>query len=214
MNKINLILIGAGGHCKSSIDVIEAEGKYEIKGILDSKEKIGQAVLHYAVTGCDEEIEGFVKLGYHFLITVGQIKNAGIRQNLYHHLKSLNASIATVISPDAMVSKYAKIEEGTSIMHGAVLNAGSIIGVNCILNTNCNIEHDAKVGNHCHISTHAVLNGDVVIGDEVFIGSGSIISNNVKIASNVVIGAGSLVIKDINEKGTFAGNPIKNIKHG
>ncbi len=214
MNKAKLILIGTGGHCKSRIDVIEAEGKYEIKGLLDSKEKIGQQVSNYPIIGTDDDIADLVKEGYSFMVCIGQIKNADIRRNLYHHLTNLNATIATIISPHAIVSKHAAIGQGTMIMHGATLNAGARIGANGILNTACTIEHDAHVGNHCHISTHVVLNGDVIVGDEVFIGSGSVVSNNVKIASSVVIGAGSLVIKDINEKGTFTGNPIKKINNG
>jgi len=35
----NIILLGAGGHCKSCIDVIEAEGKFTIVGILDVANK-------------------------------------------------------------------------------------------------------------------------------------------------------------------------------
>ena len=35
MIKEEIILIGGGGHCKSCIDVIEAEGKYTIAGIPD-----------------------------------------------------------------------------------------------------------------------------------------------------------------------------------
>ena len=38
--KEKLILIGGGGHCKSCIDVIEQENKYEIAGIVDLKENI------------------------------------------------------------------------------------------------------------------------------------------------------------------------------
>ena len=30
MNKKQIILIGAGGHCKSCIDVLESENKFEI----------------------------------------------------------------------------------------------------------------------------------------------------------------------------------------
>lgn len=33
--KEQIILIGGGGHCKSCIDVIEQEGKYQIAGIVD-----------------------------------------------------------------------------------------------------------------------------------------------------------------------------------
>ena len=214
MNKAKLILLGAGGHCKSCIDVIEAEGKYQVRGILDAKEKIGGQVCNYPIIGTDEDIANLVKEGYSFLICIGQIKNANIRKSLYSHLTNLKATIATIISPFAIVSKHATIGEGTIIMHHVVLNAGASIGVNAILNTGSIIEHDVQVGNHCHISTHAVLNGSVIVGNEVFIGSGSVMSNNVNIASNVVIGAGSLVLKSINEKGTFVGHPLKNIHHG
>ena len=34
-----IILIGAGGHCKSCIDVIEEEKKFEIVGIIDNFRK-------------------------------------------------------------------------------------------------------------------------------------------------------------------------------
>ncbi len=214
MNKGFLILIGGGGHCKACIDVIEAEGKFMIKGILDTKEKLGQKILDYTVIGTDEDIDALVNQDCSFLISMGQIKSAAVRKKLYKKLKALNANLATIVSPYAVVSKYAKIEEGTIVMHAVNINAGVNIGANCILNTACNIEHDVQIGKNCHIATHAVINGDCMIGEEVFVGSGTIISNGIHIISSAVIGAGSLVFKSISEKGTFAGNPIKSIKHG
>ncbi len=38
MNKQNVILIGGGGHCKYSIDVIEQERRFSIVGIIDMPE--------------------------------------------------------------------------------------------------------------------------------------------------------------------------------
>ena len=35
IEKPNIILVGGGGHCVSVIDVIEQQGKYNIKGIID-----------------------------------------------------------------------------------------------------------------------------------------------------------------------------------
>ena len=49
-NKIfmkKIILIGAGGHCKSCIDVIENENKYKIIGVIDKKKK--RRILNYKV---------------------------------------------------------------------------------------------------------------------------------------------------------------------
>ena len=64
----NIILVGGGGHCKSCIDVIEQEGKYEIKGILDLPEKKGQNILAYKIIGNDDDISDYAKQGYNFLI--------------------------------------------------------------------------------------------------------------------------------------------------
>ena len=40
----NLLLLGGGGHCKSCIEVIEAEANFTIAGILDAADKVGQDI--------------------------------------------------------------------------------------------------------------------------------------------------------------------------
>jgi sugar O-acyltransferase (sialic acid O-acetyltransferase NeuD family) len=169
--KKNLILLGAGGHCKSCIDVIEQAGQYEIVGIIDHQEQLGELVLGYQVIGTDNDIESLAKKGNEFLITVGQIKSPSTRERLFNQLRQCNVKMATIISPRAYVSQYAKIGEGSIIMHDALVNASASIGKNCIINTKALIEHDAIIGDHCHISTGAVINGGVDIKQGTFFGS-------------------------------------------
>ena len=38
--KEDIILIGGEGHCRSFVDVIEMEGQFAIRGILDSNESL------------------------------------------------------------------------------------------------------------------------------------------------------------------------------
>ena len=189
----NLILIGAGGHAKSCIDVIESQGEYNIVGLIDFKEKVGESLLGYPIIDCDENLPKHIIETNYFLITLGQIKSAQRRKEIYEYAKSFGAKFATVISPRAYVSKHAKIGEGTIIMHDALLNAGVELGENCIVNTKALLEHDVKVSNHCHISTGAILNGDVKVKDESFVGSNSTIVQGVEIPEKSFIKAGSLV---------------------
>lgn len=205
--KEKIILIGGGGHCKSVIDVIEQEAKFEIAGIIDVKGKIGSKVLNYEVIGCDDDIEKLGETHKFFFITVGQGKNNTLRKQIFDKLKSLNLKLPIIVSPYTHVSKHSVIGEGTIIMHGAIINAGAKVGVNCILNTQSLIEHDAEVGNHCHISTKATLNGTVKLGETVFAGSSCVIADGVNICNNVTIGAGSAVIKSIIEAGVYVGCP-------
>ncbi len=121
----NLVLIGGGGHCSSVIDVIEAEGKCRIIGILDTKQPVGTKLSGYEIIGTDDEIETLHQKGYEFLITVGHIKDAAIRIKLYEKLKACNAVLAKVYSPLAHVSKNSSISEGTVVMHHALINANA-----------------------------------------------------------------------------------------
>ena len=186
-----LILLGGGGHCRSCIDVIEQEGKYTIAGILDTDDQLGEKILNYEFTGTDNDIGKLVNEGYHFLITVGQIKTPAIRKKLFFLLKDHHAKLATVISPRAYVSQYATIEKGTIIMHDALVNATASIGKNCIINTKALIEHDVIIEDFCHISTSAVINGGAKIKEGTFFGSNTVSKEYVETNCDDFIKAGS-----------------------
>ncbi|MBW7889869.1 MAG: acetyltransferase [Chitinophagaceae bacterium] len=211
--KEKLILIGGGGHCKSCIEVIESTGKYDIVGILDTPEKVGEMILDYKIIGTDADIIKFIEKGItNYFVTVGQIKTATLKKKLFENIEHHEGVSPVIISSSAIVSKRTNINVGTIIMHGAKVNADAVVGKNCIINTMANIEHDVIIGDHVHISTGAVVNGEVKIGDEVMVGSSVVIRNGVSICDNVVIGAGSVVVKDITEQGMYIGNPLKNIQ--
>lgn len=193
MNGKNLILLGGGGHCKSVIDVAESAG-YTILGILDKPEEVGKKVLSYQVIGTDDDIDKYVDKA-EFVITVGQIKSSTVRRQIAERVEKAGGRFATIIAPDAVVSKYATIEQGTVILHHCVVNADARIGSNCIINTMVNIEHDVEIGDFCHISTGTMVNGTVKIGSDTFVGSGSIIYNNIEIPGCSIIPAGTTVRK-------------------
>ncbi|SEL00143.1 sugar O-acyltransferase, sialic acid O-acetyltransferase NeuD family [Chitinophaga rupis] len=212
MDKKKLILIGGGGHCKSCIDTIVSVKEFEIAGILDIKEKVGESILGFKIIGTDEDLHRFPANDYYFLITIGQIQNAGLRKGIYEKLKSTKCRLATIISASAIVSKYSTVGEGTVVLHGAKINAASNIGENCIINTNANIEHDCKIGRHVHISTNVVVNGGCVVYDECFIGSNSVLINGITVAASSVIGAGAVVNRTLIEPGVYVGNPCRKIE--
>lgn len=183
----SIVLVGGGGHCASVIDVIEAEGKYQIVGIVDRSEKVGTKILGYEVLWTDDDLEFLVKKYSNFMITLGQIKSAAPRKSLYFKLKELGANFPVIVSPLAHIARTAKIGEGSIVTHGAIVNSMAKIGVNCIINTKALCEHDVLIGDHCHISTAAVINGNCSVGDEVFVGSNSVIKQGTSISSGEVI---------------------------
>lgn len=191
--KKNLILIGGGGHCKSCIDVIEQDGAFNISGILDVKEKVGQRILGYEIVGSDDEIESYAAKGYSFLITVGQMRSPDLRVRLYNRVVATGVDLPVIIAKTAHVSIHSQVGAGTIVLNSAIVNADAKVGVNCIINTRALIEHDAVVGDHCHISTGAILNGGVTVGEKSFVGSGTVTREQAVIPAESFIKAQSLV---------------------
>lgn len=196
MKKI-IVLVGGGGHCRACIDVLDLAGYYEVAGIVDSREKIGQEVLGRPIIGCDDDLSKLIPEYRHFLVTIGQIKSPNQRMRLFGVLQEAGAVLPSVSSPLAYISKHAQIGGGTIIMHHAVVNASAVIGMNCIINTCALVEHDCTIEDHCHVSTGAIVNGGVTVGCGAFLGSNAVIREGVEIGSHAVIGCGVRVLKDV-----------------
>lgn len=196
MSRETILLLGAGGHARSCIDVIEQEGRYTVGGVVGLPQEVGSRVLGYPVLGSDDDLPYLLPRFAQMLITVGQIKSSESRMKLHALLEAKGCSLPVIVSPRAYVSAHAKVGAGTIVMHGAVVNAGANIGRNCIINSQALVEHDAMVGDHCHIATAAVINGDVSIGSGSFIGSNVCVRQGIRVAERCVVGMGQLVLSD------------------
>lgn len=186
----SILLVGAGGHAKACIDVIEQGKRYIIAGLIGLPSEIGTKVLGYPVLGCDTDLANLLEKYPQALVTIGQIKTPQFRMKSFNLLIECGYEAPVIISPNAYVSPYAKIGAGTIVMHGAIVNAGAVIGVNSIINSHALVEHDVVIGDHCHISTAAVINGGVDIGAGTFIGSNTSVRQNILIGERCVIGMG------------------------
>ena len=190
MSKPGIILIGAGGHAKSVIDVVEQEGKYQIMGLIGIPEEVQSKCLDYPIIGTDGDLFKIAKICNHAIITLGQIKSPKARMRLYEGAIKVGFQLPTIVSPLSYVSRHATLDVGSVVMHGAIINAGAKVGINCIINSRALLEHGAIVSDHCHISTGVILNGDVCVGAGSFVGSSSTVKEGVEIGQHCVIGMG------------------------
>lgn len=206
MDKLSIILIGAGGHAHACIDVIEQQGKYKIAGLVGMRDELHAEHLGYSVIAADNNLQDLAKIYQYACIAVGQVHSPDVRVRLYQQAIELGFRLPAIIAPTAHVSRHACIGAGTIVMHGAIVNAGARVGDNCIINTRALIEHDVIVENHCHISTGAILNGDVEIGMGCFVGSGSIVKEGVSLGKSCVVGMGLSVRHNLADYARFVGN--------
>lgn len=198
-----LILIGAGGHCRSVIEAAESNGR-RIAGILDRPGIESAGVSGYPVLGCDDDISQYVA-ECEFVVTLGMVKSAERRRQLHQLVLAAGGSLATVIASTAFVSPRAELGAGTVVLHQAVVNAGAVVGTGCIINTAAVVEHDARVGNYTHISTGAIVNGGAAVGAACMVGSHATLLHGVTVCDQTVIGAAATVVGPITTPGTYTG---------
>jgi sugar O-acyltransferase (sialic acid O-acetyltransferase NeuD family) len=206
LTKPYIVIVGAGGHALSCIDVIEQENKFKIAGLVGLDHEIGSIINGYRVIASDNELKSLAKFYPSALVSVGQIKNVDTRIILFKKCIDAGFSLETIISPFSYVSKSAKIGKGSIIMHGVIINNLAKIGHNCIINSRSLIEHGSRVGDNTHLSTGVIINGDVKIGKNCFIGSGSIVKEGITIGPNSLIGMGQIIKKNFQRKMIFKDN--------
>jgi sugar O-acyltransferase (sialic acid O-acetyltransferase NeuD family) len=191
-----ILLLGAGGHARACIDVIEQAGDFAIHGLVGLPEEVGKSVFGYPVLGSDADLQILLAQCPFAVVTIGQIKTAESRIRLYTALVEHRRCPPAIVSPRAYVSPHASVGAGTIVFHGAVINAGAVVGKNCIVNSLALVEHDVVVEDHCHIATGARINSGVRVGEGSFVGSGCTVRQGLIIGRNCVIGMGVSVLAD------------------
>ena len=199
----NLIIIGNGGHAISCIEVIEAENKFKILGLVTEKHAVKNHKIKYSHIGSDIDFIKLFKKSKNAFIAIGFIKDSINRANLFNKLKKIGYYLPVIVSPTSYKSDQSTLDEGTILMHNSFINSQVKIGKNCIVNTGSIIEHEATIGDNVHISTSAVVNGAVEIGSGSFIGSNSVIKEGVKIGKNCIVSAGSFLRRDLKSGARF-----------
>ena len=77
MTREPILLVGAGGHSRACIDVIEQEGRFVVKGLVGLPKEVGLGILDYLVLGTDEGLPKLLADCANVLITVGANQDPG-----------------------------------------------------------------------------------------------------------------------------------------
>ena len=205
MNK-RLIIIGAGGHGKVCADIADKIGRYDEILFLD--DGTASECLGYKVVGKTNDCEKYV-CSSDFFVAIG---NAVVRKSIIEKIIALGGCVTTLIHPSAVIGKQVEIGVGSLVVAGAVINPSVKIGKGVIVNTCASVDHDCVVGDYTHIAVGGRVSGTVHIGKNCFFGAGAVIKNNVDVCDDCIIGAGAAVVKNITEKGTYVGVPVRKIK--
>ena len=211
--KEQVIVLGAGGHARSVIDILLQMNQYDVVGCISPEYTPGialEVMESVPLIGTDEDLIDFLSQGIkNIFVAIG---DNSLRKVLQQKVVQMGFVPINAISPAAMISRTTRIGKGVCIMAGAVVNVNCTIGDGCIINTNSSLDHDCMIKDYSHIAPGVAVSGTALIGEGVHVGTGTAGIENVKIGEWSYIGAGSVVISDIEEHVLVYGNPARRIK--
>ena len=202
-------LLGASGHAKVIIEILEESREFAIAGCLCPDAQM-QDLLGYPILGSDEMLPVLFERGVrHAFVAVGDNR---LRRKLLVVVRALGFQPINAISTRATVSPRAILGWGVAIMPGVVVNVDTVIEDGTILNTVATVDHDCRIGACAHVAPGSNLAGNVTLGEGVFLGTGSHVVPGVSIGEWTVVGAGATVICDLPDRVTAVGVPARVIK--
>jgi sugar O-acyltransferase (sialic acid O-acetyltransferase NeuD family) len=206
-------VVGASGHAKVIIDIVERQGRHKIAGIIDTFKARGTTLMGYHVIGPEDCLPGMLAAGE---ITGGiiAIGHNWVRCQMAQRIRERVPDFAFInaIHPSARIAREVALGQGIAIMAGVSVNPGTQIGDFCFLNTNSSVDHDNTLGEFSCLQPNAATGGNVGIGAFSAISLGANVIHGVTIGSHAVVGAGATVLSDIPDFAVAYGTPCRVIR--
>lgn len=202
-----LVIIGAGGHGREALDIIEAinavQPTFEFLGFLDDGRIPGSRAEPFDVEVIGG-IDRVADLGAAFVPAIGA---TGVRRKIVEALRDYDT--VDLIHPLASVGSHVTHGPGLIMAAGSRLTHAIDVGEHVHLNVNATVSHDCRIGSFVTITPGAHISGDVRVGNGVWMGIGSVAIQGVTIGADATVGAGAAVVDDLPMGCTAIGVPAR-----
>lgn len=218
VERIRVVGIGAGGHAKILVELLEGAEGHELIGFTDADaRRWGGVLMGYPILGGDEELAGLRAKGVRAaFVGVGAVSSEGtkLRARVYRRAIDLGFEMVTLVHPRAVVSPSTMIGPGSVVMAGAVLSTHVRVGANVTIYAGTVVEHDSVLEDHVNLSPGVRLAGAVTVREGAFIGIGASVVQGVHIGRWATVGAGAAVLRDVPDGATAVGVPARLVIRG
>ena len=212
---MQLLVMGAGGHAREVLDVLEAllgAPAASAQTRLFAEPGTTSKTAAELVRARGYELASVVPDGAtHYLPAVGLPR---VRRRLSWIAESHGLKPTSAVSPLSFLPPEVAGALGLVCFAGTHISTNVTVGEHCHLNQMCSISHDVRIGEFVTLSPGVVLTGGVEVDDDVFIGAGAVVVPGVHIGREAVIGAGAVVLKSVPPGSTAVGNPARLLEPG
>lgn len=207
-----LVVIGAGGQGRETIDIIEAinavEPAFRLVGVVDDRrdEHGFLAQRGIAVLG---GLDVLAQQEGSFVAAVG---DPVLRRTLADAATTAGLAAATLVHPTAVFGSDLRIGEGLVAAAHSQITTNVTTGVHVQLNIGATVSHDCVLGDYVTLSPGCHVSGNVRLGAGVTLGVGAVVRQGVSIGEGTFVGAGAVVIDDLPARVTAIGVPAKPVE--
>ena len=211
MSKQKLVILGAGGHAREVLDVIDAvnaeKPSFEILGFIVEPgfQKPGTLINDVPVLGYFDSLE---QKRDQFKAVCG-VGFSAPRYRVVQKALQSGIEFVNLIHPDALLTRWVTLGSGVIITAGCILTNQITIGDHVHLNRQANISHDNLLEDFVTVSPGVNLSGNVTLKQGSFIGTGANIIEGKTVGAWSRVGAGAAVIEDIPDNVTAVGVPAE-----
>lgn len=209
--KMDMIILGAGGHAKDIIKTIEEyndevnrTSKICLIGCFDDVSIEKKELLGYPVIHNYDEVANRCLKRTKLICGVGDPTNKIEIMNKFGRLKS---SFINIIHPSVKLHRSIELGMGVSILSGSVLSYCLKIGDHVSIGHSCTVGHDTEIGNFTTLCPGVRIAGNVKIGENTVFGIGASCLQKLNIGKWSFVGIGTVVTMNLKNNSVVLGNP-------
>lgn len=212
MTQTPLLLVGAGGFARETLELVRAINRrspaWRVLGFLDDDPaRHGTEVAGVPVLGpcaaahehADAQVVACVASPSDPLRRLRLVERLGLAPERY----------ATLVHPAAVVAESATLGPGTVIHATTVLTADVTLGAHVAVMPAVVLTHDDAVGDGATFGAGVRLAGNVTVGAGAYVGSGALVRENLEIGEGAVVGMGAVVTSSVPAGEVWIGVPAR-----
>ncbi|MGN7861653.1 NeuD/PglB/VioB family sugar acetyltransferase [Microbacterium sp. 22303] len=210
-----IIVIGAGGFGRETLDVIAAinastrDSVWDVIGVVDDApaeiqiERLRDREIRL-LGGIDLNRELFD--GTHYTVGIG---SPGARSRIAEKVEAWGALPAILVHPTAVVGTRVAIAAGSVVCGGAQISTNVQLGRHVQVNPGAIIGHDSVLDDFVSVNPGAIVSGEVTVSGGTLVGAGAIVLQGLAVGAGATIGAGACATRDVDPGTVVVGIPAR-----